>query len=499
MNTKRLAVGLLALGIYIFTSSAVPALGAESVERWYAFYVAGGKAGYLHLSTTEGEEGGKTVWTTETELRFSMARLGAPLTIVQQETVVEDEKGQVLRFSSVTEQGGPPQMTKGTVADGKITIVQSGMERVVTYPEGALGPAAAQRLIIENPPKAGTVVKVVTFSTQAPDRRVVSTTTFGDMEKVDVLGRVVMLRKATEKNTLMPMETKLWADDEGEIFVIEMDMGMGPFRMLKTEKEIAIAESEPVEVFMDTLIEPNRPITEPRELKRAVYRIGNKTGATPAIYEGEGQSVIGEKDGKIDLQIVAEQPAPDLEIFSLPVPGDGLEKYLSPAPFIECNDSLVVQFAEEALGEETNALKAAALIQTFVEKKISKKSLNVGFASAAEVAKTLEGDCTEHAVLCCAIARARGLPARVVTGLVYLPPEGGIEKRWKNGFFGYHMWTEVLVADGVWFPVDAAIGTYDATHIALAKSDLSTGSPGIDMMIAMVKVMGTLTLEVIEP
>ncbi len=297
----------------------------------------------------------------------------------------------------------------------------------------------------------------------------------------------------------MPMETKMWANEEGEVFLIEMDMGMGTFRMLKTEKEIAIAESEPVEMFATTLIEPDRPIAEPRKLKRAVYRLGNRDGGAITIYEGEGQSVIGEKDGKLEVEIVVELPAPGVEIFSLPVSDDNLENYLSPAPFVESNDSLVLKLAAEALGEETNALKAAALIESFVKDKIATKSLNVGFASAAEVAKTLEGDCTEHAVLCCALARAKGLPARVAAGLVYLPPKGGIEKRWKNGFFGYHMWTEVMVANGVWLPVDAAIGNYDATHIALAKSDLSAANPNLEMTIAMVKVLGRLTLEVIEP
>ena len=41
-------------------------------------------------------------------------------------------------------------------------------------------------------------------------------------------------------------------------------------------------------------------------------------------------------------------------------------------------------------------------------------------ATAAEVARSREGDCTEHAVLLAALARARGIPARVAMGLVYV-------------------------------------------------------------------------------
>ena len=145
MKTRHLAIGLLALAACLWTSTTVPVHGAEPDGAWYAFYVAGGKAGYLHMTTTKGEENGQTVWTTETELSFSLSRLGSPMTILQKETVVEDENGQVLRFSMVMDQGMGPQETKGTVADGKISIVQSGMTREAAYPEGALGPAHLER------------------------------------------------------------------------------------------------------------------------------------------------------------------------------------------------------------------------------------------------------------------------------------------------------------------------------------------------------------------
>ena len=65
-----------------------------------------------------------------------------------------------------------------------------------------------------------------------------------------------------------------------------------------------------------------------------------------------------------------------------------------------------------------------------------------------EVARSLEGDCTEHAVLLAALCRARKIPARVAFGLVYYPPQKG---------FAYHMWNEVWIADR-WIPLDATLG-----------------------------------------
>ena len=52
------------------------------------------------------------------------------------------------------------------------------------------------------------------------------------------------------------------------------------------------------------------------------------------------------------------------------------------------------------------------------------------------MAKSREGDCTEHAVFLMALCRARGIPARGAMGLVYLESQ--------RAFF-YHMWTEVYI------------------------------------------------------
>ena len=75
-----------------------------------------------------------------------------------------------------------------------------------------------------------------------------------------------------------------------------------------------------------------------------------------------------------------------------------------------------------------------------------------------------KGDCTEHAVLLAALCRARGIPARVAIGLVYVSAAQG---------FGYHMWNEVWI-DGGWIPLDATIarGGTGAAHLKLADSSL---------------------------
>jgi transglutaminase-like putative cysteine protease len=70
------------------------------------------------------------------------------------------------------------------------------------------------------------------------------------------------------------------------------------------------------------------------------------------------------------------------------------------------------------------------------------------------------GDCKSYALMFACLARAAGLPAREVSGFVYM---GDSVKS-----FGGHAWNEVLL-DGYWVPVDASMNQIEAdpTHISL--------------------------------
>ena len=94
--------------------------------------------------------------------------------------------------------------------------------------------------------------------------------------------------------------------------------------------------------------------------------------------------------------------------------------------------------------------------------------LGIVFAPAIEIMRDRRGTCTGYAVLLAALARAAGIPSRVVMGYVYA-----------MRMFGGHAWAEVLVGEE-WVPLDAAIvneGPADATHLAIIASSLENG-PG---------------------
>ena len=79
-----------------------------------------------------------------------------------------------------------------------------------------------------------------------------------------------------------------------------------------------------------------------------------------------------------------------------------------------------------------------------------------------------------------ALARAVGLPARAVAGLLYL-----------DGRFYYHAWPEVYLGDA-WLAVDPTLGQFpaDAAHLRFTVG-------GLARQVELVRVIGRLTLEVL--
>jgi len=113
-------------------------------------------------------------------------------------------------------------------------------------------------------------------------------------------------------------------------------------------------------------------------------------------------------------------------------------------------------------------------------------------ATADEVARTLEGDCTEYAMLCAAMCRAAGVPSRTAMGLVYYLD------RVRGPAFAFHMWTEVW-ARGQWIPLDATLGrgSVGAAHLKVTDHswhDIQSMTP----LLPVVRVLGKLSIDVIS-
>jgi transglutaminase-like putative cysteine protease len=159
---------------------------------------------------------------------------------------------------------------------------------------------------------------------------------------------------------------------------------------------------------------------------------------------------------------------------TFPYKGDDLAILIAmrPTRFVQSHDKKIVTLAHLAIGNTNDAGIAARKIEDFVANYIENKNLSVGYASAAEVAVSRQGDCSEFAVLTAALCQAVGIPAQVVTGVAYVDDWSGFQG------FGGHAWTQAYIGDK-WVGLDSAFksagrGGFGPGHIALA---VGNGNP----------------------
>lgn len=137
-------------------------------------------------------------------------------------------------------------------------------------------------------------------------------------------------------------------------------------------------------------------------------------------------------------------------------------RYLRPTLAAPSNLAEISSLAQSLASGAGDDQAKLARILAWMDANIAKEAIDS--FSAADVLRERRGECQGHAYLFAALARAAGIPARIVNGLVYSPEHGG---------FLYHTWNEAWIAGRGWQPVDPTFGQplADATHVKLLEGE----------------------------
>jgi hypothetical protein len=285
------------------------------------------------------------------------------------------------------------------------------------------------------------------------------------------------------------IDSTLWTNDQGEVLKTVV-----PGLQQETVRTTKADALKPTDAKFDLLAASTVPLKKglpnAHTTRRAVYRAHIKSGSIVGLFsQGLSQQIKPIDDQTAEITVTAVRPDKPLKID--PADDDwSLTSYDSaPSNFIQSDDVVITQMASHLAPNETDHWKIACALEKFVAETVHNKNFSTAFATAAEVARSLEGDCTEHAVLLAALCRAKKIPARTAFGLVYYPPHHG---------FAYHMWTEAWITDR-WIGLDATLGLagIGADHIKLGHSSLSTGTPMSDLL-GVIQVFGRLELDLIS-
>lgn len=136
---------------------------------------------------------------------------------------------------------------------------------------------------------------------------------------------------------------------------------------------------------------------------------------------------------------------------------------LAPEPRYSPDDHRLQQLAQQLTAGARDSEDKVSRLLHFVSQHLQQQDV-LTEQSASEILRARRGDCTEFSRLFVALARAASVPAREVSGLVYLGDE-------VQGFGG-HAWAEVVV-DGRWLAVDPMwnLLPVSATHLRMGSGE----------------------------
>ncbi len=161
------------------------------------------------------------------------------------------------------------------------------------------------------------------------------------------------------------------------------------------------------------------------------------------------------------------------------------EYFLRATPSVQKDDEAIRKLAAEIVGDEKNPVRIAARIVDWIAGNI-RPTYAADASTATAVLRQKAGDCTEHTLLFTTLARAAGVPARQLGGVVYSDEPSPL--------FAWHAWAEVHDGQG-WITVDPTFKQLriDPTHLQLGVDD------GDDMEgneLSWVNILGAVKIDV---
>lgn len=462
-------------------------------ESWSILFLGGKKIGHCQSVVENVKQNGVPLIKTSTVIDMKINRETQALVLKQVLTTEETPSGDLLKFR--WELANPPasvQLTHGKIDGSKLTLTQevNGKGRTSTqlWKTGVKSSVYQDRALKENPLKPGESRSFEYFNPEFAKIDLITFNAIGNQEVKLLDGKTQRLLKVTSTQTLLPgLVTESYLDNEGETVKVSQNVLGSTMEMFRATKEEALrpADGELFDLAVNTLVKVN-PIPKCYQTKRVVYRV-SIAGQNPAdvIPVGNTQSVK-----KIDAETI------ELTVVSVPIPASAqltpiAPEFLESSQYLQKDDERVIEHANRAAGDATDPAEIARRMEKYVQQKVASKNLATALASAAEVAQSLEGDCTEHAVLLAAMLRVKGIPSRVTVGLLYVE---------RLSAFGGHMWTEANL-NGQWIPLDATLGMgrVDAVHLKLSDASMSDRGPMVISGFApMMTIIGKLKLDVIS-
>jgi hypothetical protein len=463
---------LVLFSIFSFSSS----FGTEKTtkERWMGIYSDKDKIGYS-----------RTKITSNNGDREASEQMKLKMTVLGKDQEVDTNAKYLLdgfnlkAFEFFMKAGSVDLKVKG-VRNGdkleiKIASISGNSElKIPIDKEPVVNPVLYDWLISKNP-ELGKSYEVLLFDPTAvltgaePGSSKAILTVEGEEEVSIPLGTFKTYRV---KMNYLGSEDTAWITPNGE--VIKEVSPLGIVSIKENREDLITNNVSSLDIVDKTAISSNLTIENPRDLEFLRIRIGG-------IESTDGLDLIDNyrqfiKDGLLEIRVGSLS---NINTYKIPYTGKDLKAYTQESILIQSKNDEIVKRVRVILGEETDSLEAVRKINDWLYKNLE-KTPTISLPNALDVLETRKGDCNEHATLFTALARAAGIPTKLVLGLVFL-----------DGKFYYHAWNEAFV--GKWIAVDPTFGQFpaDASHVKFVEGNLNKSAE-------ILRLVGKIELDVVE-
>ncbi|HYV37677.1 MAG TPA: transglutaminase-like domain-containing protein [Gemmataceae bacterium] len=468
------------------------------VDLWDAVYLEGGKAGFWHTTVVEFERDGQKILRTTNDMQLLIKRFNSTILLEVQNGTDETAKGDVTG-TFMRQVLGPNKETiiVGLVKGKQLELSldgKAGVLKPAPWDPGVLGLYRQQALFADKKVKPGDKFSFATFEPQV-NLVVRMDVVVKEQEEIELLAKkkAKLLRVEMTPEKLEGVQLPvlvIWLDDEWKPLRQDSEIpGLGKMTLYRTNKDIAMApsaEATLTDIGFTQLIRLNQAILRPYDSSTVLYRITVKgdEDAAKAFSQDDRQKVLKAKGQTFEMQIQAIKNPVKKAVGVQP----GAE-FTQSSYFITSDDARVKDHARKAVGKEKDPWKKALAIEKYVNKVMRVTNVEV-MAPADHVAKTLEGDCTEFAMLMAAMCRAEGIPSKTAIGLLYADTKTG-------PVMAFHMWTEVFV-QGQWIPLDATLGRgyVGASHLKVTDHSWHD-TRALTPLLPLTRVLGKMQVEIL--
>ena len=422
-------------------------------EHWYGVYVTGKKAGYARSWTAVGGDFIETGVELRLEMTGAHAPAGAGKLVMRETRRYAKESPYGLKESSLTQTGG-------LVDDARSLREEDGgwfvRRKIGDAEESRKAVAGSRETLMSHlssaPPElsalaTGARVEVPMFNWQfeRDETVTVKAVRVRDSRRSGIITKVATLSLSYAESGLETLSEVA----SGSV-VLEMALGEG-LRLKLEEGHVARSQIAGLNVT-ETGVAVSARLGWAKNIRELRLKVTVPDGAT--LPSAANQRVERGEGGV--LMVTCTSGVGD------PLAPEEARTMIQPDDIIDSNHAAIMAQANKLTATiDTPRDKVRALLK-WVNQHI-KKYLITHLPTASSVLDKGVGDCTEHAWLFTALARASGIPARSVYGLAYVGDA--------LGAFGYHAWAEVAL-DGRWESVDPLWDEWpvDATHVKLSDS-----------------------------